>query len=88
MKHLKIFEEYGDPVRDFVEEYKGSEIYDREGVIVVAQPGEHWSHDFIIDLDDSKSSGGRTSAGMNYEEQLDAAKEYIDWRITTRNKQR
>jgi len=79
MKHLRIFEEYSPEKRELVKDYKGYEIYDRGGYIVVAKPGDHWTHDFIIDLDDSKMDGNRKSIGMSYEEQLESAERYIDW---------
>jgi hypothetical protein len=56
--------------------YKERYIVDSGGVIeVVKKDGSR----FIIDLDDSKANGNRTSVGMSFDEQLREAYNYIDW---------
>jgi hypothetical protein len=59
--------------------YKGYGIVENKnnGVIEVLNPNKGTR--FIIDLDDSKSSGMRKSMGMSKAEQIESAKEYIDY---------
>ena len=59
--------------------YKGYGIVENKnnGVIEVLNPNQGTR--FIIDLDDSKSSGMRKSMGMSKAEQIESAKEYIDY---------
>lgn len=63
---------------EIIEIYKGYGIieWNNNGVIEVINPEQGTR--FIVDLDDSKMSGSRTSSGMGYEEQIEAAKEYIN----------
>lgn len=56
--------------------YKGYGIIDSGGVIEVINPEKGTR--FIIDFDDSKIGGNKRSGGMTYDEQVKAAKEYID----------
>jgi len=66
--------------RELLENYKGYEILNAEGIIVVNKPGADSRHDFIIDLDDSKEDDQpRKCAGLSYENQIEAARNYIDW---------
>lgn len=60
-----------------IEIYKGYGIVENKnsGVIEVINPNEGTR--YIVDLDDSKSSGNRQSSGMNYDEQINAARDYI-----------
>lgn len=63
----------GDTIVDI---YKGYAIVNHNGVIQVVNPEQGTR--FIVDLDDSKMTGARTSSGMSIEEQIKAAKVHID----------
>lgn len=65
----------GDTILDI---YKGYAIIENNnnGVIQVINPEQGTR--FVIDLDDSKMSGARTSSGMSKEDQMEAAKVHID----------
>jgi hypothetical protein len=64
---------------NILEIYKGYGIVENNnnGVIEVLNPNQGTR--FIIDLDDSKSSGMRASMGMSKTEQIESAKRYIDY---------
>ena len=64
---------------NILEIYKGYGIVENNnnGVIEVLNP--NLGTRFIIDLDDSKSSGMRTSMGMSKAQQIESAKKYIDY---------
>ena len=66
--------------RTLIEVYKGKGIYRTEEVVTVNDLDEHWSHDFIIGLDDSKMTGNRKEIPMTYQEKIETAHRYIDWR--------
>lgn len=61
---------------ELIEVYNGSRIENTNGVIEVVNGDSR----YIVDLDDSKTSGKRTSTGASIEEQIKMAKDYIDWR--------
>jgi hypothetical protein len=64
---------------NILEIYKGYGIVENNnnGVIEILNP--NIGTRFIIDLDDSNSSGMRTSMGMYKSEQIESAKKYIDY---------
>ena len=59
--------------------YKGYDIVNSNGVIEVVGGDKSLQTRFIVDLDDSKLTGARKSAGMSIDEQEQAAYNYIDW---------
>ena len=63
---------------DYLKKYKGKEIIDDNGVVIVKSSD---GSEFILDLDDSKSSGNRTSFDRvpNDKEAIKDAMVYIDW---------
>lgn len=63
------------PDDKIIKQHRGSLIIETNGIIQVVDPFSGTR--FIIDLDDSKRAGNRTSLGMTYDEQFAAAVEYI-----------
>lgn len=69
---------FGLKVNDtIVKIYKGMFIVNQDQVIEVINTIR--ATRFVIDLDDSKMIGRRTSSGMNLEQQIKEAIKYIDW---------
>lgn len=63
----------GENVRRLIKKYRGHEIVEEEGLIIVHKDDS----DYIVALDDSKSKGPNINLNNNT---VDAAKEYIDWK--------
>jgi hypothetical protein len=64
---------------NILEIYKGYGIVENNNNGVIEVLNSNNGSRFIIDLDDSKSSGMRTSMGMSKSEQIESAKRYIDY---------
>lgn len=64
----------GENVRRLIKKYKGHEIVEEEGLIIVHKDDS----DYIVALDDSKSKGPKFINLSN--NTVEAAKEYIDWK--------